>query len=199
MKLNKEPETETITKNLTKTQDEWIKYWNRNKDKFFPSAADLYKCFKKLGKKDIESLRKDFESSWLMTSTRIFYEKDSLNATITHNFKCKKIKSKSTKLMIPELWNEPISNVNLNFLQVLFGTKDSRGQIIKVLEKISGKKSKDIIIWTLDKSWRKDYPERAVSFDYSSGRFRINGLNFLSDLNYNGRSRGCTFCEEGNK
>ena len=76
MQINKEPECEIIKKKIRKNQKDWIEYFN-NKNMKMISAPDIYRVAKQENKTIIESLKKDFDESWEVTSTRIIYNKDN--------------------------------------------------------------------------------------------------------------------------
>lgn len=173
----------------THVQDEWIKYFNDNK-RIMVSMPDLYQVGKAGNKKLIENLRKDFTDSWEISSTRIIYNKNDLNAKIIHYFNSKETKPIiSNQLFIP-VYQEALLNDVLNtkeglfYLQTLFGTKDNANQIKDTLHKLSNYSLDKTKVWSAQD--RFQYPARASGFDYL-GEFRVDGSLSLDD---DGRSRG---------
>ena len=78
----------------------------------------------------------------------------------------------------------------MEYFHALLGTDDSSEEIKRIFKAVSGKSSDETKVWTpsLEGNWsRTTHPERAVSFFYVVGNFRI----YCSDgLDYYGRSRG---------
>ncbi|MBU4352489.1 MAG: hypothetical protein KJ939_05420, partial [Nanoarchaeota archaeon] len=173
-----------------KTQGEWIKYWNKFEDRWFPSMPELYQVFKhittdsKVNEKLLTSLRKDFEKRGLLCSTRINYNPDDEHAKIIHNLGSK-YQKKPIDLEIPVYWGERIEDVlkqskGFNYLRQLLQTEDSEEEIIQVFEKLRNKSKGKIKIWTppFDNNTyatRLQRPERAVSLDCYCSGFRIFG------------------------
>jgi hypothetical protein len=187
MKINKEPECEIIKKQMRKTQKDWIEYFNSKNTKMI-SAPDIYKAAKKENKAIIESLKKDFEDSWEVTSTRIVYNKDNLNAEIIHDAESNIIKPKKYKVKVPVLDGDFKQNSETEkYLQALFDTEDSIDKILKVLKKFG--KDKQLKFWTPSQSSRKDKQVRSVElYFYNFGRFSVSGGSWF--VNYDGFSRG---------
>ena len=199
-----------------KTQNQHIKYWNKIEDgRVMASMGELYVCFQQLksnyetGTSEIKEkidlfladLRDDFDypkfKNWLISSTRLNYSADDLKAKITQHYNCQnKSLIKETELKIPEYRGTKIAQViteprGLRYLQTLFDTEDSGDEIIEVLEFVSGKKKKEIKVWTAavkhDKYFtRSERSERAAGFGYGDGGFRVDG----GSVDVRGRSRG---------
>ncbi len=91
MQINKESECEIIKKKIKKNPKDWAEHFNNKGEKMI-SAPDIYKAE---NKELIESLKEDFEESWEVTSTRIIYNKDNLNAEIIHDADSNVVKPKS--------------------------------------------------------------------------------------------------------
>ncbi len=184
MQINKERESEIVKKDMKKTQKDWIKYFNDNNIKMI-SAPDIYKV---KNKAIIESLKKDFDDNWEITSTRIIYNKKNLNAEIIHNAESSIIKPKKYKVKVPILSGDFEQDKETEkYLQALFDTKDSIDKIIKVLKKFG--KNKKIRLWTPSQSDRKSRPIRSVELFF--GSFDWFGVNGGSWFDYNdGLSRG---------
>ena len=173
-----------------KTQDGWIAYFN-DKNKIMTSMPDLYMAGKSNNQNLLESLRKDFQDRWIVTSTRIKYENNT-NARIIHNYGSRLIAPIEHKIVIPEYEPESLANVlctkeGLRYLQALFGTKDNASQIKETLQKLSGYQADKTKLWTPNQYNRKRCPVRAACLYYDVGEFRVDGNDDLS--NY-GRSRG---------
>ena len=137
MQINKEHECEVVKKSMQKNQKDWIEYFNNKAEKMI-SAPDIYKA---VNKELIESLKEDFKEDWEVTSTRIIYNKDNLNAEIIHNVDSKIVKSKKYKVKIPILNGKFEENKETEkYLQALFDTKDSLDKILKTLKKFRKEK-----------------------------------------------------------
>ena len=189
MQINKEPECKVVKKQLRKNQKEWIKYFNDKKTKMI-SAPDIYKVTKQENKTIIESLKKDFEESYEVTSTRIIYNKDNLNAEIIHDADSKIVKSKKYKVKIPDLSGSFKEDSDTEkYLQALFDTKDSLDKILEVLKKF-GKKRK-LRFWTPSQSSRRDKQVRSVGLDFDFfDRFFVYGYVWFDCDGSGGLSRG---------
>jgi hypothetical protein len=206
--------TESVEDNGTKrTQDGWFDYWkNITDERTMASMGDLYVNFKVLHKMAKEgtgdeklfvhqmltSLRKDFDwpgrSNWLISSTRLDYQTDSLEGTITQHYQSNRTKlTKETSLVIPEYRGTIITDVletseGLNYLQTLFATDDDNEGIMQTLEFISEKARLDIKVWTATvKNFRKSHPKRAAGFDCNFGCFHVYGNYYMNGA---GLSRG---------
>jgi hypothetical protein len=178
----------------TKCQKDWIEFYNKQegeaKGKKMITASDIYNAGK--SKDLLASLRKDFKDSWIVTGTRILYNKDNLAGKIVHNFNSTIAKPIEIAVAeIPIYQEEKIKNVvegkGLAYTQAVFNTKDKAVKIIDTLEKLSQKSAEDIIFWTLTRDSRKSYSETAVGFGgYYYIRFHVGG-----DRDYvSGRSCG---------
>ena len=190
----------------SRTQNQWIEYWNNiNDERRFASAPDLYQFFKQLRTKGdeaktlVDSLREDFKESWIMTSTRLIYQPNNYNAKIIHNYGNKNpALIKEMDIKVPEYLGVLIADKTndedcLTYLKALFDTKDDIEEIISVLEYISDKSRKKIKLWTppLENNTyyiRKQHPERAVWLCFYDDEFHVNGNSHVG-INL-GRSRG---------
>ena len=186
MQINKEPEYKITKTKMRKTQKDWIEYFNSKNTKMI-SAPDIYNVAKKENKAIIESLKKDFEDNWEVTSTRIIYNKDNLNAEIIHDAESNIVKPKKYKVKVPELTGSfKQDSETEKYLQALFDTKDSIDKILKVLKKFG--KDKQLRFWTPSQSSRKDKQVRSVELFFNFGRFGVGGYGWFDD--YGGLSRG---------
>ena len=157
MQINKEHECEVIKKSMEKNQKDWIDYFNKKAEKMI-SSPDIYRA---VNKELIESLKEDFKESWEVTSTRIIYNKENLNAEIIHDVDSKITKPKKYKVKIPVFNGDFEENKETEkYLQALFDTKDSLDKILKTLKKFG--KDKKIRLWTPSQSNRKSRPIRSV-------------------------------------
>jgi len=183
MQINKEHESEIVKKEMKKNQKDWIDYFNSKGEKMI-SAPNIYRV---ANKELIESLKKDFDDDWEVTSTRIIYDKKNLNAEIIHDADSKVIKPKKYKIKVPVFNGDFEENKETEkYLQALFDTKDSLDKILKTLKKFG--KDKKLRLWTPDQSDRKRKPVRSVvlyfgDFDW----FFVDGCWFDDS---NGFSRG---------
>ena len=180
MQINKEAECEIIKKPMEKTQEEWVKYFN-NKNMKMISAPDIYKITKKGNKEIIESLKKDFEKQWEVTSTRIIYNRDNLNAEIIHDADSNIAKPKKYQIKIPVLDGDFKQDPETEkYLQALFNTKDSIDKILKVLKKFG--KDRKLRLWTPSQSSRKEKQVRSVGLGFVVlGGFDVVGIWFGDD------------------
>ena len=162
MQINKERESEIVKKELRKAQKDWIDYFNSKNMKMI-SAPDIYNVAKQENKTIIQSLKKDLEENWEVTSTRIIYNKDNLNAEIIHDVDSKIVKPKKYKVKIPELNGDfKEDSETEKYSQALFDTKDNLDKILRVLKKFG--KDKELRLWTPNQSSRKDKQVRSVGF-----------------------------------
>ena len=193
-----------------RTQDEWIEYWNKS-DRVMASMADYYQYFKQLkGNNDedkvktlLTSLREDFDhqekGNWLISSTRLVYSKDNLDARIIPHYGCAE---QEAKIKVPVYRRTPVTQVvsegeGLTYLQTLFATDDEEEEIIQTLEFVSGKERQEIKVWTPTvggNNSRSQYPSRAAGFYCSNDNFRVDGDGSLDDR---GRSRGVIYPRSG--
>lgn len=173
MQINKEAECEVVKKKLSKIQKDWIEYFNNKGEKMI-SAPDIYKVAKEENKGLTQSLVEDFKDSWVVTSSRTVYEKNSLNAEIIHDADSKIVKSKSYKVTIPELNNEAKQDETTEkYLQALFDTKDDIATILKVLKRFD--KSKKIYIWSPSQSSRAIKQVSSVGFYFDDFGLDVDG------------------------
>ena len=171
-----------------KNQNDWIAYWNSITDgRRFASIADYYQVFRQLSdalktgsdaekaaaNQSIDSLRKDLRESWLVTSTRIIYQPDSLEARLIHGFGAGNLQQTSGRdLTVPLYWNTPITEVystaeGLAYLRSLLSTDETGPAIVERLSAVSGYQPQNIRVWTpslQDTGYltRSQLPERAV-------------------------------------
>ncbi len=175
------------------TQKDWIAYFNEQKRQMI-SAPDVYRAVS-APKEVLDSLRKDFNDNWEVTSTRNSYNPNDLGAKITHNFGSTIVKPTVIELKVvpryegTRLTEALKSKETVAYLQALFNTKDSDKKIAETLEHLSQMNPEKIALWTPDQSSRKSYPERAVRFDHINGRFHVYGYDDFDFGNF-GLSRG---------
>ena len=174
MQINKEHECEVVKKELRNTQKDWVDYFN-NKNLKMISTPDIYKTAKQENKTIIESLKEDFKESWEVTSTRIIYNKNNLNAEIIHDADSKIVKPKKYKVKVPVLSGDfKQDSETENYLQALFDTKDSLDKIIKVLKKFD--KNRELRLWTPSQSSRESKQVRSVDLIFNDfDRFYVGG------------------------
>ena len=186
MQINNEAETEVVTKKLRMTQQDWITHFNKKGEKMV-SAADLYSLAKEDNKELLKSIQKDFEY-YVVTSTRINYIKDSLDAEIIHDFGSTVAKPKATNVKIPIFEGDFEENSETEmYLQALFDTQDSLQDIQKNLEVLSN--NGKLRLWTPDQGMRNRRQERAVWLCFfGDGRFNVDGDNWIDGDD--GLSRG---------
>ena len=151
-----------------KAQRSWINYFNKRR-KAMMSAPDVYSSRGIV----LNSLLHDFNRGEVVTSTRVCYFQNTLQAKITHDFGSRFTEPTENWVNVPVYDNENLEGVvkdklGLKYLQCLFDTEDDASKIIETLENIGKRKAKDIKLWTLN---RRNYSERAVSFE--RGNFEI--------------------------
>jgi len=171
MQINKESECETIKKKIIKTQKDWVEHFNNKGEKMI-SAPDIYKSTKK---DIIESLKADFQEKWIITSTRIIYNKDNLNAEIIHDADSTIVKPKIYNIKVPIIEGDfkQDSETEL-YLQALFDTKDKINKILKTLKKFG---KDNLTLYTPTQSQRNDYHVCSVDLCFGCfGRFDVFGF-----------------------
>ncbi len=184
MKINKESECKIVKEKIRKNQKDWVVHFNNKGEKMI-SAPDIYKA---TNKELIESLKEDFEENWIVTSTRIIYDKKNLKEEIIHDADSKIAKPKKYKVKIPVLDGDFEENKETEkYLQALFDTNDSIDKILKTLKKFG--KDKKIRLWTPSQTSRKLRQVRSVDLYFNIfGRFYVVGDVWFDDDG--GLSRG---------
>jgi hypothetical protein len=171
----------------SKTQDEWIDYFNERKE-IMVSMADIYLAVKSGNQDMMDSLKRDFHTSGLITSTRIIYE-DRDNARIIHYYGGNVIKPLEYAVFIREYGRTELTDIlaskeGCEYLQALFGTKDDAGKIKDTLYNLCDYPSDKI---NISIAVSRDISNCVVSFIYyTEGEFNFgNGSHFCR-----GGSRG---------
>ncbi|MBI1969584.1 hypothetical protein HYS48_02725 [Candidatus Woesearchaeota archaeon] len=218
-------DTTAAENGVIKTQEEWVQYWNAVTDgRTFASMPDYYAAFKQLkameergtaeekawARRMVTSLREDFATPCLSTSTRIKYEPHNLEATIIHHQgdKNKTLVKEFSRVVVPEYTDtrgerrlgiavgEPLG---LMYLRALFDTEDDGTTMASVLEYISGGSSswfsvpwKDNIVLRTLYDFERDATDRTkrTSFKASNGYFSVEGDDLVFAQGC--RSRGVT-------
>ena len=176
-----------------RTQKEWIAYFNKL-GKPMISAPNMYQAGKTASDEVLDSLRKDFDEHWIVSSTRIKYNPNDLSALIVHNFGSTVVKPKKIALKVIPVYESTILSHALDsedgvlYNQALYDTRDDPKTITEVLENLSKRKADNIRLWTPSQSSRNSYPERAGGFFDDYGRFHVAGYVYFDY--YFGRSRG---------
>ncbi len=173
-----------------RTQEQAISNHNERKERML-SMPDVFQLVKENNIEAIESLRKDFDPRWLVTSTRIIYCKDNLSAKIIHN--ADSTVTKPIEIEVKEIpCGYPIylkdlleKESGLDYIRALINNKKAtKEEIVHFLVTLSGKKEKNIRFWTPSQSSRKDKEFRSVGlyfggFDgfnvYGYGWFGVSG------------------------
>ncbi|MBI2666875.1 hypothetical protein HYX13_04645 [Candidatus Woesearchaeota archaeon] len=199
-----------------KIPEGWFDYWEKDSShRIMASAGDLYQGWKQLKRNSqsangdevrrasaiVAGFRDDFDwlgqKNYLVGGTYFAYQPDTLDATVTQHYRCKRKELvKTTPLQVEEYLGVPIAEVvaqekGLRYLQVFFDTEDDAETIMQTLEFISDKKRDEIKVWTPPlKSGkyvtRKQHPNRAAGFNYVNDYFHVYG----SGISGAGRSRG---------
>ncbi len=182
-----------------KTQTGWIAFFNKQ-GKPMISAADLYSAAKLYidGKfapnEALQSLKRDFDESWLLTSTRIIYSDIDLSGKITQNYGSKVVKPSQTYIPVIPFYNNASlaqalqTEKGVVYLQALFGTNDDPETIASTLEILSDRKPERIGLWAPNRDSRRKYPERAVGLGIDGNWFHVDG-DYIVKSSY-GLSRG---------
>ena len=174
-----------------RTQEQWSSYFNEA-GKPMISAPNIYQAGKTATDKVLASLRRDFNESWLVSSTRISYG-DDLSGKIMHNHGSRVVKPSQIDVkVIPVYDDTPLakalqSDDGIAYLHSLFDTADEPQDITRTLENLSKRGADRIALWTPDQDSRNSYSERAVRFGVGH-RFGVFGYDRFDD--YCGRSRG---------
>ena len=136
--------------------------------------SDFYALLNCMTQDQIESLREDMKSNWIVTSLFRF-DGLMLSADGREPVDCK------------EYDGFAITEVDEPLLQYIFDTTDAKAVIIQKLCEFSGMIVKNIHFWTPKMFSRSEYKSRAACFDYYDGGFHVYGN---CNLNNYGRSRG---------
>ncbi len=181
--------------NEYRTQEQAIAHHNERKERML-SMPDIFQLVKENNTEVMGSLREDFDPRWLITSTRIIYNKDNLSAKIIHNAdstvtKPIEINLKEVPVCRPTYIKELIETESgLEYIRALINNKKAtKEEIINFLVALSGKKEKNIRFWTPPQSSREDKQVRSVGLYFVDfGRFDVDGNVWFVD--FGGVSRG---------
>ena len=150
-----------------RTQERAISYYNERKERML-SMPDVFQIVNENNTEAIEQLRKDFDR-WLVTSTRIIYDKDNLSAKIIHNAdstvtKQTEIKIKEIPYYNPTYLKDLIeTEEGLDYIRALINNKKAtKEEIVNFFVTLSGKEDKKIRFWTPSQSSRKNKQVRSV-------------------------------------
>ena len=175
-------------KGHTKSPDNWIIHFNA-RNEIMASMSDIYQAGKSNNQALLDSLRKDFRESVIVTSTLVKYGGHRQEATIIHNYGSKLIQSVRSNIVIPTYISALLTDVlntneGLRYLQALFNTNDNASQIKGTLQKLSDCPIDKINCWSAPLSDRPT--ERFAGFSKNYDQFYIEG--YYGSLSY-GRSR----------
>ena len=187
-KVSLECESEIIKEPIIKTQKDWVPYFNEIGVKMI-SAPDIYRAAKEKNQEAVLTLRSDFEASVELTSTRVNYNTDNLQAEIVHDAGSTVVRPKSYNLLVPVIRGDFQQDAETEkYLQALFDTEDSLSEILAVLNYLGERRS--IRLWTPTQDLRKVYPFCSVGLFFGgSGGFDVGGCGRFG--NYGGGfSRG---------
>ena len=156
-----------------RTQEQSIAYHNERKERMI-SMPDVFQIVKENNTGAIESLRKDFDDYWLVTSTRIAYNPDNISAKIIHNADSKIVKQteinvKEIPVCRPTYIKELLeTDAGLNYIRALIDNKKAtKEKIINFFVELSGKKENNIRFWTPDQDSRESKQVRSVDLYFS--------------------------------
>ena len=170
--------------NERRTQEEWINFFNKEKIPMI-SMPDIFQLFKNKDITAIESLRKDFDDVWLVTSTQIIYDRNNLSAKVIHNAGSNTRKQIEINIKeIPDYTDKKLLNMleteaGLNYIRALINSKATKEEIIKFFTELSGKKENNITFYTPTQSQRNDYHVCSVDLFFGNfGGFVVYGVRF---------------------
>ena len=171
-----------------RTQEQAIAYHNERKERML-SMPDVFQLVKENNTEAIESLRKDFDTRWLVTSTRIIYNSENLSAKIIHNVdstvtKPIEIEVKEIPYYYPTYLKDLIeTEAGLDYIRALINNKRlTKEEIINFFVALSGKKEKNIRFWTPNQFSRKDKGIRSVGLYFDGfGGFNVVGNSWFDD------------------
>lgn len=201
--ISKEAEFEVIKQKIKKNQKDWTEHFNQKGMKMI-SAPDIYRIAKEDHKELIERLKEDFSDNYyLVTSTRIKYSKDNLDAEIIHDADSIVVKPKSVNVKVYVYSGEVYVYSGEKtredaeteaYLQALFDTKDSLSYIISVLKRFDNKKP--LYLWTPSQSSRAIKQIRSVGLGFSVlDGFFVDGVGWFDGSV--GWSRGVNVAGKG--
>ncbi len=171
-----------------RTPEQAITHHNERKERML-SLPDVFQLVKENNTEAIESLRKDFNDYWLVTSTRIIYDKNNLSAKIIHNADSKvtkptEINLKEVPICGPTHTKELLeTKAGLDYVRALINNKKATNEeIVNFFVALSGKNEKSIRFWTPTQSSRSDRQIRSVGLDFLDfGGFYVYGGWFGRD------------------
>ena len=172
-----------------RTQEQAISYHNERKECML-SMPDVFQIVNENNTEAIEQLRKDFDR-WLVTSTRIIYDKDNLSAKIIHNAdstvtKQTEIKIKEIPYYNPTYLKDLIeTEEGLDYIRALINNKKAtKEEIVNFFVTLSGKEEKNIRFWTPSQSSRKDKQVHSVVLYFGDfDGFSVGGYDWCDDNN----------------
>ena len=214
----------SVDAGFRRSQDEWVRWHNQQKS-IMAAAPDLYRVAKTHGSDgadfsevlagiqedwhhrgsngDIRPMQSSYTLKDIVTSTRIKYDPENKNAVVTHYYGAALIQQGAADALpvpmlgdsLDEVLTGKDANAALQYLQVVFQTTDSSDRMIETLETLSGKKAKDLLIWTPSLKDRVAHPEQALAFHalFLSKCCVIGSV----PLTWGGRSRAVSFWRNG--
>ncbi len=181
------------------TQNQFIAHGN-TEGIIIASVADVYRAGKADNEDLIQSLGVDFDEDYIVTSTRIDYNADDLDALVTHYFGSTVATPIQTNLKIADYSSGITLNKllkskrGLHFMQTLINANDDAKEIERVWKNVTGKSATETNIWTPNQESRESYSTRAVFLCCNYDEFHINWNDYVND---DGRSRGVKSIPEG--
>lgn len=187
VKLNIKPALDKEHEIIVGTQDVGINIYNTGK-RVLASAPDYYQAFKQIKyRTDTKhnqllhaELQKDFTESHIITSTRIIYNSNNLNAKIIHHYNSELSIPTEKNVLIPKfdirssLTRVLSTQEGLEFLQKLFDTFDSAKEITGVLEYVSDTNSDNIKVWTPAQKDRNSLVYRVFGLSKDQDGFHVD-------------------------
>lgn len=138
----------------TAFQDVWIPYFDEGGAKMI-SAPDVYMIGQMGSPQLVQSIRGDFASGWIVTSTREEYRRDTLDVEITHDYQSTVFRPAPKTVLVPFYGIKTLDDVlrdekSLAYLRAKFNTNDESDKIRETLSALSGKPQSLISICILD-------------------------------------------------
>lgn len=175
-----------------RTQKQWIELYNAQeggfKGKRMISAPDVIGAPEHASPEALAGLQQYYRKLWVVTSTHIRYQPDTLAGVVTHNYQSTVVSPKILFLdEIPVLQGEPVSKVvktleGLSYLRALADNKYAKPvELLGRLVALSQQEPENIALQTPDQGSRISCTERAVGFGDDAGRFHVVDFDSLGE------------------
>jgi len=182
-----------------KTQEEWISLYNSQQGEFqgkrMISAPDIVRAPEHVSPLELARLQQDGRRFWIVTSTHISYQPDSLAGVVTHNYGSTVAEPKEISLdNIPDLTGRYAVQVvkmpgGLAYLNALVDGDYTESKLLQMFSELARMDAEKIIFWTPDQHSRKFYAGYAVRFFDFDSNLHVGGDDPFSSCG-GGHSRG---------